>query len=178
MTRKEQIIELRNQGLYWREIAEKFGVSTSRVQQIAFGRLPLPRYIRFEILYRDGQKCLLCDNSSLLSIHHINHDVKDNRMSNLVTLCRPCHKKVDFIDFKTNYPRQFVKKYSCIQCGEKIGDKSSKYCSKICRSNWWKINGKTTTLEKMREFRRLQARKNYQKQKLSTVTESFKNAIM
>jgi 5-methylcytosine-specific restriction endonuclease McrA len=54
---------------------------------------------RENILYRDGFKCILCDNTKDLIIHHKNGqgrctDNPDNTPKNLVTLCRSCHMKI------------------------------------------------------------------------------------
>lgn len=59
-----------------------------------------------EVLKRDGHKCRLCDRTTSLVVHHLdgtgessvesgnNHD-----LSNLVTVCRPCHQKIHRMTF-------------------------------------------------------------------------------
>ena len=64
--------------------------------------------IRPAILDRDGHKCKFCGvvNYSLvdrygkktrvvLTIAHLNHDIKDNRYDNLAALCQRCHLRYD-----------------------------------------------------------------------------------
>ena len=42
--------------------------------------------------YRD--KCIFCRTKKSLHIHHINTNSKDNRLLNLLLVCRDCHLKV------------------------------------------------------------------------------------
>ncbi len=63
------------------------------------------REIRPIVLKRDGFKCMKCGTHqkfkktrvvgakpvSNLIVHHRNQDIHDNRMRNLLTMCRPCH---------------------------------------------------------------------------------------
>ena len=62
-------------------------------------------HLRDEIRKRDNYTCALCgkpQNKRRHSVHHINYDKEDLRPENLVTLCRPCHRK-------TNYDREYWK---------------------------------------------------------------------
>lgn len=38
-----------------------------------------------------GPSCTACDSTVDLVVHHVSGDPMDNSMSNLQTLCRPCH---------------------------------------------------------------------------------------
>jgi 5-methylcytosine-specific restriction endonuclease McrA len=49
------------------------------------------REIRPAVRQRDGGSCVACGNTASLVIHHVDEDVANNEMENLVTLCRPCH---------------------------------------------------------------------------------------
>lgn len=44
------------------------------------------------VLARDGYKCVCCDSTASLNIHHIRYDkVPNEPISDLVSLCRSCH---------------------------------------------------------------------------------------
>lgn len=59
--------------------------------------------LRDEAIERDGHACAVCqkkeafkstkryEKQSNLTVHHINHDFQDDRLENLITLCRSCH---------------------------------------------------------------------------------------
>lgn len=52
--------------------------------------------LRTPVLERDGFRCTRCGSDFQLSVHHVNRrgrgsESPDNRMDNLVTLCRRCH---------------------------------------------------------------------------------------
>lgn len=48
---------------------------------------------RKKILERDGYKCSRCGISRELCVHHIDQNSANADYSNLITLCRYCHKK-------------------------------------------------------------------------------------
>ena len=57
--------------------------------------------IRKKVYARDNFRCVLCGKKTKLSCHHIvpvriSHD---NSMSNLVSVCESCHKKLESIGF-------------------------------------------------------------------------------
>jgi 5-methylcytosine-specific restriction endonuclease McrA len=39
------------------------------------------------------QKCCICNSIDKLEIHHKNKDRKDNRLENIIILCKSCHSK-------------------------------------------------------------------------------------
>ena len=58
--------------------------------------------IRRKVYARDGYRCLLCDKKGKINAHHIipvaiSHD---NTLSNLITLCSKCHRKLEAIGYK------------------------------------------------------------------------------
>lgn len=56
-------------------------------------RKSVPSKLRQEILERDGQRCVKCNRSTDLDVHHV-HAVGDggtDEPENLVTLCKTCH---------------------------------------------------------------------------------------
>jgi hypothetical protein len=48
------------------------------------------KIIRKSILERDNYKCKIC-NKHGKSVHHIDYNKKNNKSSNLITLCQSCH---------------------------------------------------------------------------------------
>jgi len=49
--------------------------------------------IRREILLRDNYRCVYCYSMDDLHIHHLNYDnFKNEKLSDLITLCKGCHK--------------------------------------------------------------------------------------
>lgn len=58
---------------------------------------------------RYERKCFICkktelENKERLSVHHINYDKKNNKIDNLISLCKICH-------LKTNYRRKHWMSY-------------------------------------------------------------------
>ena len=62
--------------------------------------------LRDKILKRGKNQCELCPAENykphwktgskvVLTIHHINFDITDNRLCNLIALCQRCHFKLD-----------------------------------------------------------------------------------
>lgn len=47
--------------------------------------------LHFNVLERDNHTCQKCRSVDDLVVHHVDHDVDHNEMSNLITWCRPCH---------------------------------------------------------------------------------------
>ena len=58
------------------------------------------RELRKLVCKRDGFKCMECGRSSntrnFLQVHHIDYDVTNNDLSNLITLCNVCHGKINY----------------------------------------------------------------------------------
>lgn len=52
---------------------------------------------RVQVLRRDGWRCVLCGRHKRLTVHHIRPAAlgRDDRPSNLVTLCRGCHDDLE-----------------------------------------------------------------------------------
>lgn len=52
------------------------------------------RQLKLKILKRDKYKCCECNSSGIyLHIHHIDYNKKNNRPTNLISLCNSCHSK-------------------------------------------------------------------------------------
>lgn len=67
---------------------------------------PMWSVIRAKILSRAKNRCELCNAENytphwktgsrvVLTVHHINFDINDNRDYNLLALCQRCHNKLD-----------------------------------------------------------------------------------
>lgn len=56
---------------------------------------PVWAKLRAQAKKRDGQRCQDCGSTKNLVVHHIRYrdDWDDTRLEDLVTLCKPCHKK-------------------------------------------------------------------------------------
>ena len=52
--------------------------------------------LKRRILERDGYKCIVCGDDKILHIHHIDYNKKNNKPSNLISLCKSCHAKTNF----------------------------------------------------------------------------------
>lgn len=57
--------------------------------------------IRKQVYQRDGLRCVMCGKRAKLHAHHIVpvKISKDNSLSNLVSLCARCHRKLEQIGF-------------------------------------------------------------------------------
>ena len=68
--------------------------------------------LRELVRQRDNYKCQLCgvpqiECETKLSIHHVNHIRKDNRLVNLISLCNKCHSQ--FVVYKTkSAPNRYI----------------------------------------------------------------------
>jgi len=100
ISKKLLIKELRNQKKSYKEIGDILHISKQRVHQIYKNYQATDKKIRREIIERDGKKCTICNSFLKIEVHHIDGDKKNNKKSNLITLCRKCHIKVDSEDRK------------------------------------------------------------------------------
>ncbi len=75
--------------------------------------IPNWKNIRKKILKRDEDKCRICFKEYYLHVHHIDYDRLNNKDSNLVTLCEPCHRAVHrqgYRPWNEDYPAPWNKK--------------------------------------------------------------------
>ena len=85
------IREMRLMRKTYQEIADALNISKQRVHSIYKNYNTLPRKSRKEINDRDRGFCIVCDSTDNIEIHHINGVRSDNRIENLISLCRQCH---------------------------------------------------------------------------------------
>jgi len=65
--------------------------------------------LKEQVRFRDEYKCQGCgcqqlENGKALDVHHIDYDKMNNKVDNLIALCKPCHSQ-------TNYNRDYWKEY-------------------------------------------------------------------
>ena len=59
--------------------------------------------LRRSIRKRDGLKCTICNtNKKVLDVHHIDKNKDNCHPSNLITLCRSCHRRVEARSLELN----------------------------------------------------------------------------
>jgi len=133
--RNNKVIQLRGQGLSYASIAELMNISRARAHQICSGynSAKVQEYKK-RILKRDNYQCqwgYSCKNKPVeqkkLLIHHIDGDDRNNKDSNLITLCRSCHAAFhgsNCGDYKT---------YFCKTCGKEKFGKEMNLTSKNCK---------------------------------------------
>jgi hypothetical protein len=146
MLDKEQIKQLKSEGKSYGFIANLFGVSRQRIEQIINNRTALKPKLREYILIIRHHKCIRCNeiyDDSELEIHHLDFDTKNNDCNNLYVICKKCHKEY----------HRLHKKNMCPICNDNTY-KLTNYTNygKMC-SNCYKIE-----LEKRKESIKLNKR--------------------
>ena len=56
-------------------------------------RRPIPKNLKYQILYRNGNRCCVCRLQIGHQIHHVDGDPGNNSESNLAVLCTSCHSE-------------------------------------------------------------------------------------
>ena len=117
LRRNKQIQKLYREGNSFSVIARLYKISRQRVYQIARGLKGRGRdwqTIRRKVLQRDDDKCQWqekCNrktkqslkNRPQLAIHHIDGNLQNNDLNNLITLCSRCHKYFHAIEGTPNH---------------------------------------------------------------------------
>ena len=52
------------------------------------------KHLRTIILTRDGRACVLCGNTRVLHVHHLNTDKTEDSPDNLLSVCDCCHARI------------------------------------------------------------------------------------
>jgi len=96
------------------ELRPEVTKSTIKRQRGNIGAEYIPGWaeIRNRILKRDSAACRICNKDYTLHVHHIDWDRSNNKDSNLVTLCEPCHRAVHREGYKPwnhDYPAPWNK---------------------------------------------------------------------
>ena len=77
---------------------------------------PFWHEIRKLVYKRDGYLCqecgVHCHNDKKIQCHHIDYDINNNELSNLMTLCSSCHAKTNFkrLDWIVRYTTRMSQK--------------------------------------------------------------------
>jgi len=90
-------------------------------------------YLRNKVKKRDNYCCQLCGmqikesrrikinpNKNWLIVHHINHNKKDNNISNLITLCNHCHARVHINDKSLSFTNFWINFFNKIVVTNKV----------------------------------------------------------
>ena len=91
MINKELVLELKNQGFGFQQIALQTGVTRQRIHQIIMKYKNTGKRSR-KNKYRNMGKCENCNNNAVL-LHHKDFNNLNDDMSNLEKLCHKCHYK-------------------------------------------------------------------------------------
>jgi len=112
--RKQKMMKLRLDGMTYRQIGDKFGVSRQRVQDL----LAPPAAIRRLVIKRDEGKCQECGilTGAGGDIHHDNGNGEDyNNIEKLRLLCHSCHRRIHCRDYVAPPFSGY-----CSECGTKM----------------------------------------------------------
>lgn len=135
---------LRDKGLSYAAIGKVFGISRQRVHQVLSGYngvkgeyTPAWRFKLTAIVFqRDNYRCQRCNSVGCLILHHIDGDDRNNKLENLLTLCKPCHGRLHGAEHGHK---------NCSECGKDIIKKNHgwiAYNRNLCISCYLKIKEK------------------------------------
>jgi len=108
--RRGEMVLLREAGVSFEKIGNRYGITRQRAQQVISGYQVLNRSlargkggyrtIHKAVLLRDNNTCQVCVSTNGLIVHHRDKDNSNNKLSNLITLCRSCHQKEHILGVK------------------------------------------------------------------------------
>ncbi len=81
------------------------------------------RHVKFR-----GTECETCATRDNLGVHHVDSDPSNNIMSNLMTLCGPCHTSLHWANGKKKAVEKIVG--DCKVCGERADRLKMSMCGK------------------------------------------------
>lgn len=173
---KQKIIELREQGSSYGDLAKLFSLSRARIHQICSGYKnpgfnPKIKDLHNRIFVRDNFVCqwgINCEGKNIsvrdLIIHYIDFNNKNGSSDNLITLCKFCHAS---FHSKNHIDEKIIKNLSinhtrksriCSVCGKKFlpsGHSNRKTCSNECASSYRKTNKKSPEEKKKTQRERM-----------------------
>ena len=59
-------------------------------------------------LQRDEFRCILCDWKDYVVVHHIDRDIKNNKLNNLATVCMRCHAGLHGLTLCVRSPKREI----------------------------------------------------------------------
>lgn len=92
--RKQFIKKKRKKGITFENIGNILGISRQRVNQIYRNKLSGREIINNRIREKDNYQCQFCFTNNNLHVHHLDKNRKNNKETNLMTLCYECHRKL------------------------------------------------------------------------------------
>ena len=133
MLRRNKAISKKLKG---RIFTDEWKQKLKKASKIRFANVPRkskrPRewnhVLRNKIKERDKNKCVICESTNRLQVHHIDYNVLNNNDKNLITLCVNCHARSnnvrDFWEkrlFNTYVENWFEKKFSILSPENRYG---------------------------------------------------------
>lgn len=97
-TTKEERKQIR---AYFKKPKKKVVKKSRKKKRISNRKIEYSKYLkskewrdkREDVLDRDGHRCIFCFSDSNLHVHHLTYaNFKNEKLSDLVTLCSACHK--------------------------------------------------------------------------------------
>ena len=125
MVDKELVKMLYENGDGFTTIGKKVGVTRQRIHQIVRG---------YHQIFNSKQKynqlyktlCSVCHLRRTENLHHIDHNVENNTLDNLLPVCISCHRKFHSIK-RGRWSRDYD---ACLRCGRvSVKHKANGYCS-------------------------------------------------
>jgi hypothetical protein len=115
---KKEMKDLIIAGWSYGEVARKFKISRQRVHQLT-NNTKASNPLRKEVIERDNYRCQMCGKPYNVTkpqdnqVHHINGISGDNRMENMILLCRECHMIIHCL-FNEKTAKEYKDKYLCL----------------------------------------------------------------
>lgn len=114
LKRKDVSVNVPIETIDIKEKIQKPKITSNRQSRGNLGAEYIPNWksIRAAIVKRDDGCCRICNKNYYLHVHHIDWDRSNNKDSNLVTLCEPCHRAVHKEGYKPwndDYPAPWNK---------------------------------------------------------------------
>jgi len=158
--RNREILEIYKNLWSYTTTGKLVGLSRQRIHQIVAeykntgskGRKQ--KYLWFNFTHTT---CYLCRKTKVSILHHIDFNNSNDKISNLIPLCKKCHIKVHRRHRNGNgyKPRKGL----CVDCNIKFSNKNKHWAKGRCTHCYYKFLWRTNP--KRREYARKYYKKNY-----------------